>query len=503
MELRDFSLADVIARNASLFPDRTAVIVGDKRVSNAAYRDRVIRLAAGLARAGVDAGDRVAMLSNNNIEFVDLYGAVAWLGAILVPINWRLSADEIAYIVADAAPKVVIADQAHQEVLIAACSQSAGSPVWIGVGGAMGPFRPIEEISGDAGSIPPAAPSSAPFVMFHTAAVSGRPRGALLTQSGLVASSVQMISYWSLTERDVALCVLPLFHLAGLTLLLACQHAGGTTVILPRFDAAEAVRIISEEKVTLLNEFAPILGSMLDAAKELGDLRSLRVVTGLDTPETITRFEKACPDARFWVAFGQSETSGLVTTAPFRDRPGSAGRPMFLSQVAVVDDLDRPVPVGETGEIVVRGPGVFQGYWNCPEDTRATFRNDWHHTGDNGAFDADGYLFYKGRTPAKELIKSGGENVYPAEVEAALLGHPAVLETVVFGVPDAEWGEAVKAVCTLRPGSSATPKEIVEFVAGRIARYKRPKYLRLTERLPKTADGAIDRTRVKETFRDG
>lgn len=176
---------------------------------------------------------------------------------------------------------------------------------------------------------------------------------------------------------------------------------------------------------------------------------------------------------------------------------------MFLSQVAVVDDLDRPVPVGETGEIVVRGPGVFQGYWNCPEDTRATFRNDWHHTGDNGAFDADGYLFYKGRTPAKELIKSGGENVYPAEVEAALLGHPAVLETVVFGVPDAEWGEAVKAVCTLRPGSSATPKEIVEFVAGRIARYKRPKYLRLTERLPKTADGAIDRTRVKETFRDG
>ncbi|MBI5261849.1 MAG: AMP-binding protein [Bradyrhizobium sp.] len=503
MGLRDFSLADVIARNARLFPDRAAVVIGDRRVSNAAYRDRVVRLAAGLARAGVSAGDRVAMLSHNNLEFVDVYGAMAWLGAILVPINWRLSADEIAYIVSDAAPKAVIADQAHQEALIAACSEIASIQLWIGVGGAIAPYRPIEEICGDGETVPPAVAASAPFVMFHTAAVSGQPRGALLTQSGLIASSVQMINCWSLTERDTALCVLPLFHLAGLTLLLGCQHAGGTAVILPRFDAAEAVRAVRAEKVTVLSEFAPILGSMLDATKHPGDLASLRVVTGLDTPETIARFERACPDARFWVAFGQSETSGLVTAAPFRDRPGSAGRPMFLSQVAVVDDLDRPVPAGETGEIVVRGPGVFEGYWNCPEDTKATFRNGWHHTGDNGAFDADGYLFYKGRTPAKELIKPGGENVYPAEVEAALLGHPALLEAVVFGVPDAEWGEAVKAVCALKPGASATPKEIVDFVAGRIARYKRPKHILLTESLPKTAAGAIDRTRAKETFRDG
>mgnify|MGYP005812541775 CR=1 FL=1 len=503
MGLRDFSLADVIARNASVFPDRTAVVVGDERVSNAAYRDRIVRLAEGLARAGIGAGDRVAILSHNNLEFVDVYGAIAWLGAILVPINWRLSGEEIAYIVSDVAPKAVIADQAHQEALTAACSKVESVQLQIGIGGAVAPFRPIEEIAGDGGTVPPAAAAGAPFVMFHTAAVSGRPRGALLTQSGLIASSVQMISHWSLAERDVALCVLPLFHLAGLTLLLGCQHAGGTTVILPRFDAAEAVRAVRDEKVTVLSEFAPILGSMLEAAKEPGDLASLRIVTGLDTPETIARFEKACPEAHFWVAFGQSETSGLVTAAPFRDRPGSAGRPMFLSQVAVVDDLDRPLPVGQTGEIVVRGPGVFEGYWNCPEDTKATFRNGWHHTGDNGAFDADGYLFYKGRSPAKELIKPGGENVYPAEVESGLLGHPALLEAVVFGVPDAEWGEAVKAVCVLKPGASVTPKEIVEFVGGRIARYKRPKYLLLTESLPKTAAGTIDRARVKDTFRDG
>ena len=501
MGLRDFSLADVIARNASLFPDRTAVVVGDRRISNAAYRDRVVRLAAGLARAGVGAGDRVAILSHNNLEFVDSYGAVAWLGAILVPINWRLSADEVAYVVSDAAPKVMIADLAHQESLVG--REFASIRLWVGVGGAIGPFRPIEKIVTAGEALLPAAKADAPFVMFHTAAVNGRPRGALLTQAGLISSSVQLIGCWSLSERDVALCVLPLFHLAGLTLLLGCQHAGGTTVILPRFDAGDAVRAARDEKVTVLSEFAPVLGSMLDAMKEPGDLASLRIVTGLDTPETIARLEKTCPNACFWVAFGQSETSGLVTAAPFRDRPGSAGRPMSLWQVAVVDDLDRPLPPGEVGEIVARGPGVFEGYWNCPDDTKVTFRNGWHHTGDHGTFDADGYLFYKGRSPAKELIKPGGENVYPAEVEAALLDHPAVLEAVVFGVPDAEWGEAVKAVCALKPGASATPGEIVEFVAGRIARYKRPKYLLLTGSLPKTAGGAIDRPRVKEAFKDG
>jgi len=172
---------------------------------------------------------------------------------------------------------------------------------------------------------------------------------------------------------------------------------------------------------------------------------------------------------------------------------------MILSIVAVVDEGDRPVAAGEIGEIVVRGPGVFEQYWNLPDDTAATFRNGWHHTGDLGAFDADGYLWYKGRSAAKELIKPGGENVYPAEVEAALKAHPAVAEAVVFGVPDQEWGEAVKAVCVLRPGSVATIQEIIDFVAGRIARYKRPKHLVIVADLPRRNDGAIDRAGTKET----
>jgi long-chain acyl-CoA synthetase len=186
--------------------------------------------------------------------------------------------------------------------------------------------------------------------------------------------------------------------------------------------------------------------------------------------------------------------------APFRERPGSAGRPVLMISVAVVDESDCPLPTGETGEIVVRGPTVFDGYWNCPDDTAATFRYGWHHTGDNGAFDSDGYLWYRGRSAAKELIKPGGENVYPAEVEAALKAHAAVAEAIVFGVPDREWGESIKAVCVLHTSALAAPDEILAFVASRIARYKRPKHLVLAPDLPRLEDGRIDRAKTRALF---
>jgi acyl-CoA synthetase (AMP-forming)/AMP-acid ligase II len=501
--LRDFTLSDIVEQNARQSPDNTAFEFGDQRVSHAQHLARVQRLAGGLAKAGVGAGDRIAILSHDNLDFVDCYGATAWLGAILVPINKRLSADEIRYIVSDSTPKIVIADDAHQHVFSGGRETFSSVLHWLGIGGTAAPFAPLEEFVGRVDGIARhPVTASAPVVMFHTAAVNGRPRGALISHAGLIASSSQLLHYWSLTRHDVNYGVLPLFHLAGLTMLVAAQHAGGSSIIVPKFDAGEAVRSIRDKRASLLAEFAPILGSLLDIAAGPADLSSLRIVTGLDTPETIERFEKLCPNARFWVAFGQSETSGFVTMALYRDRPGSAGRPTFLNIVAVVDDRDHPLPTGQVGEIVVRGPSVFDGYWNCEADTAATFRNDWHHTGDNGAFDADGYLWYKGRSPAKELIKPGGENVYPAEVEAALAAHPAVLEAVVFGVPDPEWGEAIKSICVLKPGRLATSEELIAFVGGRIARYKRPKYVVFAVGLPKTASGAIDRNQVKDAYRD-
>jgi acyl-CoA synthetase (AMP-forming)/AMP-acid ligase II len=500
MGLHDFTLYDVVQRNARLYPDRTAFVFQNERITHAAYLKRVERLAAGLARAGIRPGDRIVMLSQNNLEFVDLYGAAARLGAIVVPINWRLSTDEVAYIVSDAAPRIVIADAGLQPLLAGKQHALAGVERWYGIGGNAQPFTPYTELLAESGAPPaPRGEADVGFVMIHTAAVGGRPRGAVLSQAALMVGNVQLLHYWSLTPNDVHLGMLPLFHVTGLALLLAAQHAGGTTIVTPKFEADTALSLIRNEKVTMLAEFPPILSTLLDKAEgRAGDLASLRAVTGLDSPETITRFERTCPNARFWAVFGQSETSGFVTMSPFRDKPGSAGRPTFLNTVAILDDADSPVADGEVGEIAVRGPTVFKGYWNCEADTAFTFRNGWHHTGDNGAFDAEGYLWYKGRSPAKELIKPGGENVYPAEVEGAIAAHPAIAEVVVLGVPDPQWGEAVKAVCACKPGQTVTAQDLIDFVAARIARYKRPKHVVFVTTLPKTAAGTIDRAKVKE-----
>jgi long-chain acyl-CoA synthetase len=266
-----------------------------------------------------------------------------------------------------------------------------------------------------------------------------------------------------------------------------------------KFDPAECARTIEAEKATTFAEFAPMLMNLLDKAAETGtSLSSLRAVIGLDTAETIGRFDKTCPDAWFWAVYGQSETSGLVTLSRWRERPGSAGQPTPLNVIAVVDELDQPVATGQVGEIVVRGPMVFCGYWRREEDNKVTFRNGWHHTGDMGRFDAEGYLFYAGRSPAKELIKPGGENVYPAEVEKVIGEHAAIAEVSVIGVPDPQWGEAVKAVCVCRPGKSVVASDLAEFVASKLARYKKPKHVVFVDTLPKTAAGAIDRTAVKQ-----
>lgn len=497
MGLRDFTLFDVIERNARLYADRTAFVLADQRITHLDYLRRVERLAAGLAKAGVEAGDRIAILSHNNLEFVDLYGAAARMGAILVPINWRQSFDEIAYVVSDVTPKMVIADAAHQEALRASRQEFASVSRWYGIGANAAPFAAFEELLSDPAGDRPDVAADAPYVIFHTAAVAGRPRGAVLSQAGLITGASQLIHYWSMTPDDVNLGVLPLFHLAGLSMLLVTQLAGGATTVLAKFDADHVVGHIRDEKVTVFAEFPPILSTLLDKAG--GDeLASLRMVTGLDSSDTIARFEKQCPHACFWAAFGQSETSGFVTTVPFREKPGSAGRPTYLNAVAVVDERDRPLSVGEVGEIVVRGPSVFKGYWNCEADTAFTFRNGWHHTGDNGLFDADGYLWYKGRSPAKELIKPGGENVYPAEVENAICAHAAIAEAAVIGVPDAQWGEAIKAVCVCKPGQSVTAQEVVDFVGQRIARFKRPKHVVFVSALPKAASGSVDRDKIKD-----
>lgn len=502
MGLREFTLADLIDHNRRFHGSHLAFVADGERITHLEYASRVRNLAAGLLGLGLTVGDRVAVLARNCLAYVDLYGAAALLGLIVVPINWRLSAEEIAYVITDSTPRVIVVGVDFVSLMDGIRQQLASIEHYFVIGTATTGFGAFGNAYRQGVSVRRAEiPADSALMILYTAAVDGQPRGAVLSHTGLLTASQQQTIRWELKPQDVNLGALPLFHVAGVGLLLALQQAGGATIVLRAFDPSAVTGVIVAEKVTVCATFPPMLGSILDSASDNGsDLSSLRHITGVDSPETITRFESFCPSARFWVTYGQSELSGPITLSPFRERPGSAGRPGPVANVEIVDDLDQPLPVGEVGEIVVRGPMVFRGYWGRDRDNEFTFRNGWHHTGDLGRFDRDGYLWYEGQSPAKELIKSGGENVYPAEVERALLAHPAVSEAVVFGVPDTLWGEVIKAVCVLRSGMAATAAELIEFSGERIARFKRPRWVVFAPMLPHNAEGMPDRRRIKEEF---
>ena len=353
-----------------------------------------------------------------------------------------------------------------------------------------GVFTP-EEISAEDG-----------FVIIHTAAVAGRPRGALLSHGNVLCADMHLIHLFGLGCDDVHLNLLPLYHVAGLFMATSSYHAGALSINMTKFDAPRAVELIAAKNISLMFDFSPILSSILEEQEKTGtDIHSLRAVLGIETPEIIEAYQGRT-DGCFYCLYGQTETSLLATLGSYDDRPGSAGRPIPLSRVDLFDDSDKPVKTGETGEIVMRGPLVFKGYWGLDEENKKTFRNSWHHTGDLGRFDADGFLWFEGRKPDKELIKPGGENVYPAEVEKVICEHPAVEAAVVFGVPDPKWKEAICAVCRLKPAETLSEETLIAFVGDRIARYKKPRHVVFTDEIPFLKDGSPDRAKVKEKYKN-
>lgn len=503
MGLYDFTFYDLINRNAVSFKEKDAWFeVDDNRtLTFLQYKEKVDCLAYGLHKAGIQKGDRIGALGKNSLEYFMLYGAAAALGAIMLPINWRLSADEVGYNLNDCEPKLVFVDQEFQETVAGLKDRLKSVEQYFNLGlgeGKFSEFYPLMDNQADFQH--PEVSTEDGFVIIHTAAVAGRPRGALLSHGNVLCANMHIDYICGLRSQDVHLNVLPLFHVGGLFMATSTFHAGALNVNVSKFDAAQAVELITEKKVSVLIEFPPILNSILDQHEKTGaDISSLRAVAGLEATETIEKYQKLT-GGTFYVLYGQTETSCLATFGPYDDRPGSAGRTLPLAEVRLVDDYDRPVPVGQVGEITVKGPMVFKGYWNLPEDNEYTFREGWHHTGDQGKFDEDGFLFYAGRKAEKELIKPGGENVYPAEVEKAILEHPSVEKTVVFGVPDPKWKEGIKAVCQLKEGVSLEPKELIDFVGERIARFKKPQYVEFVTELPVLEDGSIDRVKVKELY---
>ena len=498
MHVQSFTVYDILARNAGCFPGRRALVTenGDT-LAFSALLGRVDALATGLDKAGLAKGDRVLIIAQNSAAYFELYFACARQGIVPYPLNWRLSAGEVARSCERARPRALVIDEAYHEVLpedgggleeVTLRAQFDGEPRdgWIDFDQLRAPGEAADrpEVAGDD-----------PFAIIPTAAVDVIPRGAVLTHANVVAANVQTAAAMELVPADGNLLALPLFHIAALGSGLAVMHAGGQNVVMPRFDPAEAVRLIDRHGLTFISDFPPVLASVLDQANEQGSaLGSLRIVNGLDAPDTIERLH-AETRANFWSGFGQTETTGWITVQRFRERPGAAGIPGPVCRVRVVDDYDRDVPTGSSGEILARGPTVFQGYFDQPDVNEYTFRGGWHHTGDVGRFDSDGYLHYVKRKPEKDLIKPGGENVYPAEVESTIMELPEASAVCVFGVPDKKWGEGIMAV--VESAGELTAEQVIEHVGSRIARFKRPQHVAFTESLPRDESGAVDREVVK------
>ncbi len=500
MGLRDYTIYDYICRNATLYPDNDCIVFNDIRITHKDYKKKCDHLAAGLIKNGIELGDRIGIVANNSDDYLLLYGAAAKIGAIVLAVNWRFQQEEVEFVLNDCTPKIVFAGNDFQKTIAEVLPRTSIEKCYlIGDGEIQDGFSSFDSLYQEDGADKEFdIPADSGYVIIHTAAVDGHPRGALLSQANCIYSNLLTIQQFGLDDTDCHIGILPLFHIAGLNLSLAAMHTGGKNVILDRFDPEITLQLIEKEKGSAFFNFAPILGMIMDKYEEgTYDISSIKHVSGMDSGENIKRFLELAPNATYYTGFAQTEAMG-VTGGPVEEKPGSAGKPSALCKVALFDDHDNEVPVGTPGEICVRSPTVFLGYWGLDADNEYTFRNGWHHTGDIGRFDEDGYLWYVKRKAQKELIKPGGENVYPAEVEKVILEHDAIAETCVIGVSDPKWGEAVKAVCILKSGKTIEPKDLTEFVGSKIARYKKPQQVVFVEKFPKNEDGEIDRDQVKK-----
>lgn len=455
---------------------------------------RVNRLVSGLARLGAQREARVLWLAQNCHRALETLFACAKLGAVFVPANWRQSPDEMAFTISDARPSMVIWQAEEIGDRVAKVRAGPGfDAVWIQHdGNGEDSYETLIENGSDAEPGAEVEDGSA-VVQMYTAAFEGRPRGALITHRNLLVSSLQLALAQRLSWEDVHLASMPFFHIFGLANALATFHVGGTNVVVRRSDPKEMTRLISEEHVTRAVVIGPQARQMIEAAEKAGhDLSSLRTPRGAGGPDAKRWAELTSPTLPPMGGYGQTELTGQATFDAYGPPgAGTHGHAAPLAVVRIFGEDDAELPDGEAGEIVVRGPQATLGY----ADGGSKMSEGWHRTGDLGRREPDGSISFIG--PKTGLIKTGAENVYPAEVEAALGRHPAVKESCVFGVSDPVWRQAVKAVVVLRDGRPASAAELIEFCKQHIASYKKPREIEFAATLPRATDGSIDREETK------
>ncbi len=492
---RRLVLPEFIGRAGRAHPDRRAVVFGDAVRTHAELHDRAARLASVLAAAGVTAGDRIALLLRNGIEFVESLLACHHLAAVPVPINFRLAPDEVTFILTDSGAVAVICDSPLPE---------AGAP---GIVLEAGPSYEAAVRSAPPRLETAVVAEDAAALMCYSSGTTGRPKGAVLTHRNLTASTLSWIHEMQARQDDVWLSGQPLFHIGGINGLLPFLVLGSTVILTPSstFDPEATVRLIEAHDVTMCI-FVPTQWASIcahEAVRQI-DAHRLRVAMWGASPaprETLEAMEKTFPRAAIVSAYGQTEMSGATTLLKGSDstrKMGSVGRAMLGVELRVVDDELRDVSPGVVGEIVYRGPSVMAAYHRQPEATREAFAGGWFHSGDLGRFDDEGYLWLVDRK--KDMIVSGGENVYPAEVERVLMDHPAVTEAAVIGVPHPRWVETPLAFVVLSDGAEVREADLIAHCRSYLAGFKKPSAVITVPELPRNAGGKVLRRHLREQY---
>jgi fatty-acyl-CoA synthase len=495
-------LAHWIERHAAFDPDKPAILFAGSEISYAAMAAD-IRLAVGrLVALGLREGEVVAFLGFNHPANLVLLFACARIGAILLPLNWRLAAPEHTRVLADAAARVIIVEKgfvAHAESL------RAGWPdaLWLTLESAVPGWSSWQDVEPAATPVGPRDEDarSDPVLLCYTSGSTGAPKGVVLTQEALLCNALNSTHMHDLTSADRILTTLPLYHVGGLNILtLPALHAGATVELHPKFDPKETFDAIETRRITLTVLVPAQLTPMLEHPRwPQADLSSLRMISTGSTivsSSFVRRVNARGP--RLIQVYGSTETSPIATYLRACDadrKAGSAGLPALHCEVRIVDADGCDVPPRSNGEILVRGANVMHDYWNRPEQTAQVLEGGWYHSGDIGHFDAEGYLYVVSRK--NDMIISGGENVYPAEIEAVLEECPAIAEASVVGRPDERWGEMVVAAVALKPGVVMSEAEVLALLAGRIARYKQPREVRFVAALPRSAIGKVKKQELR------
>jgi len=502
-----------LARQATLSPGKLALIAGEVRWTFAELESRARKLAQELARLGVGTGDRVAVLCQNGAHLVTLIHALMKRGAVLVPFNVRLSVSELAWQVQDVKPHLFFYDAAHERKAAGLLERFSdlkavqleqvleGRPLLCQTGHRDHSGARHSECESH---ILEHLDRNQVHCIIYTSGTTGKPKGAMLTYGNHWWSAIGSALNLGNLPDDRWLACVPLFHVSGLSILMRSVILGIPMVLLPGFDPDEVNRVIEEEKVTIISVVSNMLRRMLEAQGNRPYPSHLRCVLlgGGPAPRTLL---EACAERGIPVVqtYGMTETASQVVTLPPHEalrKLGSAGKPLFPVELRIASDGEETAP-GEVGEILIRGPNVTAGYFGRPEETAKAIRDGWLHTGDLGYLDDEGFLYVLDRR--HDLIISGGENVYPAEVEAVLSAHPHIVEAGVVGVPDEQWGQVPVAVVRVRDGVELDEQAVIAFCRERLASYKVPRKICRTEQLPYNASGKLVRHQLRQWLLEG